>query len=84
MNIHVCKTQDRWPEYDARGIFLCYICEICRVSKIAKYRSEVLIDPNYWADESIDVDVDAYYSGTIFPSNKREKSPSELLMEDVR
>ena len=80
MDIHMCKAADRWPETDARGIFLCYVCDICYEKKIAKYRPEVLTDPNYWVDEPIDEE--AYYSSEIFPS-KRIKSPSEELMEDV-
>ena len=43
-------------EYDARGIFLTYACDRCREQKLGSYRSEVLFDPNYWADEAIDED----------------------------
>lgn len=43
-------------EYDARGIFLTYACDKCREQKLGRYRSEVLFDPNYWADEAIEGD----------------------------
>ena len=51
--MHICNRSDRWEEYDARGIFLCFVCEICHESKINKYRPDVLTDPNYWASEYI-------------------------------
>jgi hypothetical protein len=38
---------------------------------MAKYRAEVLIDPNYWRYEPIDEEAEfeeAYYSGAIFPT----------------
>lgn len=44
----------REAEYDARGIFLCYACWKCRKQKLAKYRPDVLSDPDYWHDEPID------------------------------
>jgi hypothetical protein len=71
MNIHVCKTEDKRAEFDARGIFLCYVCDTCYERKMAKYRAEVLIDPNYWRYEPIDEEAEfeeAYYSGAIFPT----------------
>ena len=43
-------------EYDARGIFLTYACGMPGEQKLGSYRSEVLFDPNYWADEAIDED----------------------------
>lgn len=43
-----------WPRYDARGIFLCYTCSKCHAEKMARYRSDVLTDPNYWHDEPIE------------------------------
>lgn len=46
----------RRPRYDARGIFLCYTCEKCHDAKMARYRPDVLTDPNYWADEAIEAD----------------------------
>ena len=53
---HQCDPDDRWPESDARGIFLCYVCEKCRSHKLAGYRPEVLRDGNYQADEDIEPD----------------------------
>lgn len=41
-------------EYDARGIELGYMCEKCRKEKLAKFRPDVLSDPNYWTDEPIE------------------------------
>jgi hypothetical protein len=45
-----------WPEaqHDARGIFLCYTCSHCEQVELAKYRPDVLFDPNYWHDEPIE------------------------------
>ena len=45
-----------WWEHDARGIPLARVCERCRRSKLAKFRPDVLSDPNYWADEAIEED----------------------------
>ena len=44
------------PQFDARGIFLTYTCQDCHNRKIARYRSDVLTDPAYWADEAIEDD----------------------------
>jgi Zn-finger protein len=41
-------------QYDARGIPLCKTCTQCHERKMARYRKDVLTDPNYWADEPID------------------------------
>lgn len=43
-----------WWEYDARGIELAKVCVKCVDSVLAKYRPEVLDNPNYWADEPIE------------------------------
>jgi hypothetical protein len=40
--------------YDARGIELCRTCDLCHDAKMAKYRPEVLNDPNYRVDEPIE------------------------------
>jgi hypothetical protein len=32
----------KWAEYDAQGIFLCYVCEECEAEKLSKYRPEIL------------------------------------------
>jgi len=29
-------------EYDAQGIFLCYVCDECREEKLGQYRPEIL------------------------------------------
>lgn len=42
--------------HDARGIFLCYACRKCEGEKLARYRPDVLTDPNYWHDEPIEDD----------------------------
>lgn len=50
-----CGSDDeRFPVYDARGIFLIYACDSCRDGKLGTYRPDVLEDPNYWADEPIE------------------------------
>jgi hypothetical protein len=48
------EGEDSWWEYDARGIELCRVCDKCVKVKLSKYRSDVLSDPNYWADEPIE------------------------------
>ena len=42
---------DRRKLIDARGIFCCYVCAECLVGKSLHYRSEVMTDPNYEADD---------------------------------
>lgn len=46
----------RWPQHDARGIFLCYTCDDCHDEKMRRYRREVLRDPQYEADEPIEAE----------------------------
>lgn len=41
-------------EYDARGIFLTYACPKCKKEKLSKYRSDVLMNSQYEADEPIE------------------------------
>ena len=43
----------RWL-YDARGIECCRVCDQCEARQAAKYRPEVMNDPNYEADEPIE------------------------------
>jgi hypothetical protein len=43
-----------WWLLDARGIELCHACEACEEEKLKGYRSDVLTDPNYDADEPIE------------------------------
>ncbi len=47
---------DSWWESDARGIPLCRVCESCQKTKLAKYRPEVLANPQYSAGEAIEPD----------------------------
>lgn len=50
-------TRDEsWWEHDARGIPLARVCERCVDEVLAKYRPDVLTDPQYWADEVIEED----------------------------
>lgn len=42
--------------HDARGIPLARVCPKCRERTLAKYRPEVLNNPNYIADEQIEPD----------------------------
>lgn len=54
LRYHQCDRADSWPEYDARGIYLCRVCDICYKAKLSQYRESVLVDPNYYADEPIE------------------------------
>lgn len=39
----MCMHPDgKWPEYDAQGIFLCYVCSDCVDHKLSKFRPEIL------------------------------------------
>lgn len=49
-------TANREAQYDARGIFLTYTCPRCHAEKMRGFRPDVLMDANYWTDESIDGD----------------------------
>lgn len=50
--------EERYPLYDARGIFCCYTCPKCVAEKKSKYRPEVFDDPGYEADEDIEGEYD--------------------------
>jgi len=51
-----CGSGDQsWWEYDARNIPLCRVCHSCILDKLAKYRVDVLENPNYECNESIEV-----------------------------
>ena len=54
--MHNCDREERWPEHDARGIFLCFVCDKCYTERMSKYRPEVLTDSNYDMDEELDND----------------------------
>ena len=43
--------QRRMPNHDARGIFLNFTCDECHDEKMAKYRPEVLSNPNYECED---------------------------------
>jgi hypothetical protein len=43
-----------WWAMDARGIPLARVCEDCVKEKLSGYRTEVLVDPSYEADEPIE------------------------------
>jgi hypothetical protein len=60
-NVHLqpcpCGSgKERHAEFDARGIFLCYVCDKCKKKRLSHYRPDVLTDPDYWHDEPIDED----------------------------
>jgi len=46
--------KESWWENDARGIPLDRVCEDCKTQKLAKFRPEVLTNPNYETDEPIE------------------------------
>jgi len=48
------SKRERYPLYDARGIFVSYACEICETSKRSGYRPEIFTNPSYEADEPIE------------------------------
>ena len=45
---------DSWWEYDARNIPLARVCDKCKKEALSRYRTEVLVDPGYHADEPIE------------------------------
>lgn len=57
--IHPCTCgsgEESEEVHDARGIYLCRVCSKCREGKLAKFRKDVLHDPDYWCDEPIEPD----------------------------
>ena len=56
MDLQHCthEGQYSWWEYDARGIPLCRVCDKCEEVKLAQYRSDVLGNSLYLADEPIE------------------------------
>lgn len=54
VNNHICDRAERFPIHDARGVFCCYACPVCEAEKRARYRPEVLTNPNYNHDEPIE------------------------------
>lgn len=53
---HAERRDETWEEHDARGIYLGRVCRKCVKGFLAKFRPEVLRDPQYEADEPIDPD----------------------------
>ena len=54
-----CGSGERKNELvDARGIFCCYYCDDCEQEKRARYRTDVLEDSDYVANEEIEPDYD--------------------------
>ena len=52
-----CGSKLQAPQHlDARGIFITYACDKCWPEKSKSYRSDVLTDSNYWADEPIELE----------------------------
>ena len=43
--------KEKFPTYDARGIFCFYSCDNCDAKKRKTYRPEIFTDPNYWAPD---------------------------------
>ena len=41
-SVHICKRDDRWIEYDGRGIELGYHCDVCHEEKIKGYNPVIL------------------------------------------
>ena len=48
--------KDSQWQYDARGIELARTCDACHETKMAGYRRDVLVNPNYEADEDIEAE----------------------------
>lgn len=49
--------KNSWWENDARGIPLARVCADCKQKRLSVYRSEVLNNPQYEADEPIEEEV---------------------------
>ena len=47
------KSSPYW-KHDARGIPLAKVCKDCVAFKLSKFRPEVIGNPNYSADESVE------------------------------
>lgn len=45
-----------WWKHDARNIPLARVCQSCQADRLSKFRSDVLMNPNYYADEPIEGD----------------------------
>lgn len=57
LNLCSCGSgQERYPLYDARGIFCTYVCGACEAEKRSHYRVDVMEDPSYYANEPIEAE----------------------------
>ncbi len=54
MECNCGSTLERFPRYDARGIFLYFACDKCEQEKESRYRPDIFTDSNYWVDEDIE------------------------------
>jgi hypothetical protein len=55
MSAECNHTRDEsWWAYDARGIPLCRVCRRCIKERLKGYRTEVLTNRNYEANEPIE------------------------------
>lgn len=68
---HCGSGKPSWWEIDARGIPLARVCDKCKEEKLAKYRPEVLTNPNYEADEPIeDENADPFFDDFYEDTNE--------------
>lgn len=54
MECNCGSGMERFPLYDARGIFCTYVCDNCESWKKKRYRTDIFDDPNYWTDEDVE------------------------------
>lgn len=90
---HRCEPNERWMEFDARGIELGFVCGECRASKLSKYRPDVLLDPNYPCDEDVDPEPSVLsaeeeaaldWDRGVYPSDFGENGFLSLRSDDER
>jgi hypothetical protein len=53
MRCNHTKHESYWVK-DARGIELAKVCDKCKKEVLARFRPDVLDNPNYWSDEDIE------------------------------
>ena len=57
LEIHQCRKEDSWWEYDAQRIPLCRVCKECKTAKLSGYRPEILTGYNqHDVDEPIEAE----------------------------
>lgn len=54
MECNCGSTLERFPRYDARGIFLYFACDKCEQEKRSRYRNDIFTDPNYPTSEDVE------------------------------